>query len=143
MAIVHGLRDFNHRYMPRSDPEPLRLFLRDESGAIQGGLLGSTRWHWLLVDVLWVADEHRGRGFGSALLERAENIARSRGCRAVILDTREFQARAFYERAGYCVFGELSDYPPGWRAYWMHKSLVSGVSAGDAAVPLARHEDIG
>ncbi|MGO9465962.1 MAG: GNAT family N-acetyltransferase [Isosphaeraceae bacterium] len=60
--------------MPRSAPEPLRLFLRDEFGTIQGGLLASTRWHWLLIDVLWVTDEHRGQGFGSALLERAETI---------------------------------------------------------------------
>jgi GNAT superfamily N-acetyltransferase len=134
-AIVQGLRDFNHRYMPRSAPEPLRLFLRDEFGAIQGGLLASTRWHWLLIDVLWVTDEHRGQGFGSALLERAEIIARSRGCRAALLDTREFQAQQFYERAGYRVFGELSDYPPGWRAYWMHKSLVTDTSSVDATEP--------
>jgi GNAT superfamily N-acetyltransferase len=121
--------------MPRSTPDPLRLFVRDEFGAIQGGLLASTRWHWLLIDVLWVADEHRGQGFGSALLERAEIIARSRGCRAAILDTREFQARQFYERAAYRVFGELSDYPPGWRAYWMHKSLLTDTSSADATEP--------
>src|SRR5262249_11927681 len=108
-AIVRGLRDYNERYMARSVPEPIRLFLRDESGAIRGGLLASTRWHWLLIDVLWVADEHRGKGLGSSLLERAEGVARGRGCRAAMLDTREFQARPFYERAGYRVFGEVED----------------------------------
>lgn len=63
-VVVQGLRDFNHRHMPRSDAEPLTLLLRNSSGAISGGLLASTRWHWLLIDILWIADEHRGQGFG-------------------------------------------------------------------------------
>jgi hypothetical protein len=50
-----------------------------------------------------------------------------------MLDTREFQARPFYERAGYRVFGELSDFPPGWKAYWMEKSLVTETSSRAAA----------
>lgn len=124
-AVSQGLRDFDHRYMPRSDSQPLTLFLRDESGAILGGLLASTRWHWLLVDKLWVTDERRGRGHGSALLERAEVIARSRGCRHAALDTTEFQARRFYEEVGYIVFGVLDDCPPGSRTYWLRKSLNS------------------
>lgn len=123
-VVVQGLRDFNHRYMPRSDAEPLTLLLRNESGVVRGGLLASTRWHWLLIDVLWIADEHRGRGHGRALLERAETLAQSHGCGRAALDTTEFQSRRFYERAGYHVFGELDDYPPGSRTYWMQKSLI-------------------
>ena len=125
-VVSKGLIEFNHRHMPRSEASPLTIFLRDDSGAIHGGLLAPTRWHWLLVDKLWVSDQYRGQGHGSALLNRAEAIARSRGCRNAALDTTEFQARRFYEKLGYVVFGQLDDCPPGSRTYWLSKSLESG-----------------
>ncbi len=121
--VVDGLRAFNRRHRPDSDPQPLQVLLRDEAGTIQGGLLATTRWHWLFVDVLWVADDHRGRGHGSALLGRAEAIARGRGCRRVALDTAEFQALGFYQKAGYRVFGELDDRPPGSKTFYLEKDL--------------------
>ena len=129
-VVLEGLRSFNLRFMPPSEMEPLVLLLRDGSGAIRGGLLAATRWHWLLVHQLWVAEEERGRGRGRALLKRAEEIARGRGCRRASLDTAEFQARGFYERAGYRLFGELDDYPPGSRTLYMQKALAADPGSG-------------
>ena len=88
-----------------------------------GGLLGETRWGWLVVEILWVADAHRGRGHGSRLLEEAENVARARGCRFAVLDTAGFQAPDFYLARGYEPFGELVGYPPGSRRVHLRKSL--------------------
>ena len=62
-------------------------------------------------------------GLGSSLLATAEHEARLRGCRGAWLDTFEFQARGFYERAGYVVFGEIPDYPPGSARYFLKKAL--------------------
>jgi len=123
-TVVEGLRSYNAAFRQWADQEPLNLFLRDEEGQIQGGLLAVTRWHWLQIGILWLAEECRGQGYGSAILCRAEEIGRGRGCRRASLDTAEFQARAFYERHGYRVFGELEDYPPGWRTYFMEKTLA-------------------
>jgi ribosomal protein S18 acetylase RimI-like enzyme len=80
--------------------------------------------------VLWVADKYRSRGFGRDLLEKAEIVSSSRGCRLAVLDTTEFQACRFYERAGYHVIGELNDYPPGSRTYSMRKSLEFASAQG-------------
>ncbi len=52
-----------------------------------GGLIGDTVWNWLHVSVLAVATEHRGRGYGRALMERAEGMARERGCVGTWVDT--------------------------------------------------------
>jgi len=49
------------------------------------------------------------------------------------VDTHEFQARPFYERLGYTCFGELNDYPKGFRRFFMWKRLVAagaGISHG-------------
>src|SRR3982074_3040906 len=49
--------------------------------------------------------------------------ARDAGCVAARLDTYEFQARPFYERHGYEVYGTLEGYPADGRTYSMKKSL--------------------
>lgn len=124
-ALLARLRDYNHRFMPRSEPAPLCLFLRDGRGAMLGGLIAETRWHWMFVEALWVSDVLRGRGHGSALLARAEAIAWARGARKATLDTAEFQARGFYLRHGYRVFAQQEDLPPESRRYFMEKALVA------------------
>ena len=52
----------------------------------------------------------------------AEVEARRRSCTTVWLDTFEFQARPFYEKLGFEVFGTL-DYPAGFKRFFMQKGL--------------------
>jgi hypothetical protein len=47
------------------------------------------------------------------------------GCRKSWLDTFSFQAPGFYEKNGYVVFGELSEYSPGHKRYFLRKRLHS------------------
>ena len=47
-----------------------------------------------------------------------------RGCTNAHLDTFSFQARPFYEKLGYRVFGTLENHPAGHQHYFMTKSLV-------------------
>jgi GNAT superfamily N-acetyltransferase len=101
----------------------LQVFLRDERAAIVGGLLGHIRWRWAYVAKLWVADELRGRGHGAALMNAAEADARAKGCLGIYLDTFEYQARPFYEKLGYALFGTLEGYPPGSRQFFLAKRL--------------------
>jgi GNAT superfamily N-acetyltransferase len=63
---------------------------------------------WLQGDVGYLCDlvvdqEHRGSGVGTALVERAVEIARERGCRRVELDSGfpRTAAHQFYERRGF------------------------------------------
>ena len=99
------------------------VYLRDGSDVICGGLVGFLAWQWLSVDLLWVDESFRGHGYGSAILDRAEAVARDSGCVAVKLDTYEFQARPFYEKRGYVVFGVLEGYPANTRTYYLRKAL--------------------
>ena len=90
-----------------------------------GGLSGNISYGWLFIDTLWVAEEARSQGQGRGLMLAAEEEAESRGCHRAWLDTFSFQARAFYEKLGYAVFGELEDYPPGHRRFFMRKALLA------------------
>jgi GNAT superfamily N-acetyltransferase len=102
---------------------PVAFFLRDENGEALGGLLGDIWAAWLHVRTLAVAVPARGRGFGKELMKRAELYAVERGCTDAFLDTFSFQARPFYEKLGYRVFGILENHPAGHRQYFMTKQL--------------------
>lgn len=104
---------------------PLVLVLRDEQQTMVGALTGATLWRWLSIDVLWVAASHRGRGHGAALVRQAESLAAERGCQHARLDAFDFQARAFYERLGYVVYGALENFPNGHTQFHLAKLLAT------------------
>ena len=98
------------------------ILLRDpDTQAVVGGLYGMDGFGWAFVKYLAVPDEYRGQGLGSRLLAEAEAIARARGYIGVWLDTFEFQARPFYEKLGYQVFGELEGGPNAIPRYFLKK----------------------
>jgi len=102
---------------------PLAVFARDPSGALVGGVQGTTNWNWLHVALFWIAADRRQRGLGSRLLGAIEDAARQRGCANAHLDTFSYQARPFYERHGYTLFATLEDYPPGHQRFFLRKTL--------------------
>jgi GNAT superfamily N-acetyltransferase len=105
---------------------PVAFFLRDENGEVLGGLLGDIWAAWLHIKTLAVAAPLRGHGFGKELMKRAETYAVERGCTDAYLDTFSFEARPFYEKLGYRVFGTLENHPVGHQHYFMTKKLDSG-----------------
>lgn len=126
--VIDMLMAHNFKFAPQVPDRDVTLLLRDEAGAIRGGLLGESYWGWLHVSILVVAQELRGGGWGARLLAAAEAEALRRGCHAVHLDTFSFQALPFYNGHGYEVFGELSDYPPGHTRYFLRKKLAPAAS---------------
>ena len=123
-AIERPLDEFSHGRGFTWNPQPLTLVLRDDSGRIAGGLIGSILWGWLRIDILAVATELRGAGWGRQLIEEAERLALAAGCQQAWVDTFSFQSPGFYQRLGYRVFGELPDYPSGQTRYFLAKVLL-------------------
>jgi GNAT superfamily N-acetyltransferase len=122
--IVAGLDNHNCAVTGLPSYFPVNFVLHGERGDALGGLLGLVWGHWLHVATLWVAEPARGLGYGTRLLENAEAYARERGAVGVTLETHSFQARPFYERLGYEVFGALEDCPRGHVKFYLRKRLV-------------------
>ncbi|MEO1400839.1 MAG: GNAT family N-acetyltransferase [Cyanobacteria bacterium J06635_1] len=105
------------------DEHLLQLAARDSADNLLGGLTGSTGFQWLYIHILWVEENHRDSGIGSALVGYAEQLGITRGCRASCLMTFSFQAKTFYEKLGYTIFGQLDDYPESHALYFMRKQF--------------------
>ena len=80
-------------------------------------------WNVVYVDTLWVDPNYRERKIGKSLLKNVETEAKSNGAKLIHLDTFDFQAKEFYKKQGYVVFGKLDDCPENHCRYFMKKLL--------------------
>jgi len=110
-AVLGALVAFNAEHGYPGDSRTVAVLLRDGAGTVAGGLWGRTGYDWLFVEFLVVPEAARGAGLGTGLLDEAEAIAKARGCVGAWLTTFPFQARGFYEKRGYRLFGELENSP--------------------------------
>jgi len=124
--IDHGIVHYNNTQVPFTQEPSFETINRciKEGDEVIGGVMAEVYcWNILHIDVLWVKDEYRGKGYATALMNNAENIARKMGCHISHLDTFDFQAKGLYEKLGYTVFGVLEDCPQGHNRYYMSKKL--------------------
>lgn len=122
-TIFEGLLHYNLARLENTDPRELGVYLRNEDGGILAGLTGETYGNWLTIHFLWVREDLRDQKIGSRLLIKAEETAKSRGCRYVFLDTFGFQAPDFYRKHGYQDVFALTDYPVSGKRFYFTKQI--------------------
>jgi GNAT superfamily N-acetyltransferase len=128
-VIWRGLRRFNRTAVGDHPYAHFLIEARSPRGKLLGGLQAMIYYQWLFVANFFLSEPVRRGGIGTKLLADAERHARERGCRGVWLDTFGWQARPFYEKQGYRVFGSLPDYPSGHTRWFMTKPLEPAKAA--------------
>jgi ribosomal protein S18 acetylase RimI-like enzyme len=101
----------------------ISVFLRNDQHQVVGGARGWTAFGWLHIDVFWLREDERHRGWGTRILRAMEAEAMRRGCRQAKVDTFSFQALGFYQKNGYQVFGELDKVAGDHKWYFLRKDL--------------------
>lgn len=102
----------------------INKIIKNENGEIIAGILSRMYcWNCLFVDTLFVDEIYRGQGLGEKLLKEVEKIAINQGCELIHLDTFDFQAKDFYLKYGYEIFGVLEDCPEGHCRYYLKKKV--------------------
>lgn len=78
----------------------------------------------LCIGTIFVEEAYRNQGLGSILLNKVENVARTKGAKLAHLHTFDFnEAKDFYLKHGYEIFGILDDCPTGYSHYYLKKKL--------------------
>lgn len=121
--IGQGIRRYNTEQAGDDKAQRICFAVQGTEQEIVGGVVAAIYWNWLFIDLMWIQEELRGRGYGSRLLMLVEDEARQRGAKNAYLDTFSFQSPDFYKQHGYRVFGELHDFPPGHQRYFLTKKL--------------------
>lgn len=100
-----------------------KKFLNANGEIIAGCVARMYCWNVLYIDILWVDKNYRNQGLGSKLLEYVEDTAKKKGCYLIHLDTFDFQAKDFYIKQGYEIFGILLECPKNHCRYYLKKSI--------------------
>jgi len=126
-VINNGIIEYNASKVPfTQEPSFLQInrVIKDPNGDIRAGINSLLYcWKCLHIGALWVKEEYRQKGYGSVLLNEVEKIAKEKGCNLIQVDTFDFQAKDFYLKHGYEVFGVLDECPPKHKYYFLKKNI--------------------
>ncbi len=125
--ICDKLVEYNLSRVPKTqETDFVNIYKKivNEKGEIIAGCLAKMYcWNVIYVDILWIDEVYRKQGLGSKLLKEIERIAVEEDCTLIHLDTFDFQAKDFYIKHGYEVFGVLEDCPKEHCRYYLKKKL--------------------
>lgn len=125
--ICDRLVDYNLSKVPAKQEvlfENINKKVVDENGNIIAGCIARMYcWNVMYIDILWVDKSYRNSGIGSNLLKYVEDIAKDKGGYMIHLDTFDFQAKEFYLKYGYEIFGELRNCPENHSRFYLQKKL--------------------
>ena len=127
--IKNKLRSFNDIFSPyhvKSRKEGYHRFfdIRLEDDELKGGLVGVIYWNLMEIEDMYLSQTHRKQGLGKHLLFKAMDIAHEKRLNYILLRTYSFQAKEFFEKYGFRVVGEVTDYPPG-ESFFIMKHVLN------------------
>jgi GNAT superfamily N-acetyltransferase len=105
------LAAYNRSAVDAGEQREFTVKAEDAEGQVLAGLSG---WTWGTsagIALVWVREDVRRSGWGSRLLDAAEQIARERGCDRINVSSFTFQAPGFYGRHGYIETGRTEALP--------------------------------
>lgn len=95
------LTEYNYSASGVTDQREFTVKVEDDGGQIVAGLSGWTWGTCAGIAMVWVRQDSRRAGWGSRMLQAAEQVALKRGCYQITVSSFTFQAPGFYERYGY------------------------------------------
>jgi N-acetylglutamate synthase-like GNAT family acetyltransferase len=120
------LYEFNSGQTGQDDGQIFGFFIRNAQDEIVAGCCGWTWAQACQIQSLWVHSSWRRHDYERTLLESAENEARERNCKVVLIGSYSFQFPAFYQKCGYELAWQLNDFPPSHQRYYLSLSDASG-----------------
>lgn len=126
-VISAGVVEYGRAEAAGGNARPIACFLR-EGNAILAGATGRTEFERLFVSYLWVKEELRGSGLGTAALERIENAAWERGVGDSLIETLSDRTAELYKRCGYVEVAAILRYVGPFTKHVMLKALRPGSS---------------
>jgi len=122
-TLIDGLKAFNESIVGPYSRQNFQYYLKTTDNHIIGGITGGIRQDQCFIDIFWVDEKYRHRGFGKKLLTKTEKYVKEKGCQYIMLHTAEFQNKDFYLHHGFNIITTIPVGFMGYDAYIMKKEL--------------------
>ncbi len=122
-AIEDRLCAYNSVAIGRDDARGIGFVIREADGRMLAAAAGYTWAGTSELKQMWVDETCRGQGYGQALLDAFVDEAAQRGVRRIWVQSYDFQAPAFYEKAGFVLVAEFGGWPEGHANIVLCKTL--------------------
>jgi GNAT superfamily N-acetyltransferase len=128
--IIEGLNKnaYKQRVIGR-DNASFSFVIEDDNGCFKAGMSGFNYYGCFHIDLLFVAENFRGHGYGAALMQQAEDLARERRCLFMSVNTMDFEARPFYEKQGFKLEFTRTGFEKGVKMYFLQKDLAINIES--------------
>lgn len=121
--LYNGIYEEAKRKRGMSANVSFGFFLKDENGNTVGGLNGFCYYGCLYMDQLYIIEHYRGQGWGTKLVQAAEEFGHAQKCNMFTLTTMDWEAREFYEKLGYKVMSSIEGYENDAVMYVLRKDV--------------------
>ena len=126
--LLEGIDRVDFSVIPREQREEETLVFKvtAHDGRLAGGcVLSIDLWKNAEIERLWVEEDFRRQGFGTALVHAAERAAKAKGCHGIAATyVFDYQtAKQLFEACGYALCGIVKDWPRGHENYTFLKIL--------------------
>lgn len=122
-TIADGYMQNAYKIKGHRPIEFFAFFIRDDNNKILGGCNGISLYGSLYIDGLSVAENLRGQGLGTKLIQATEHYAKELGCAFLAVNTMDWEALDFYKKMGYEVEFERHGFEKDSIMYFLRKNL--------------------
>lgn len=106
------IRDYNRAHFGDYHLQPFSIRKSKDDNTLIAGVHGFIleKHQTMRLEFVWVSEQHRNQGLGTALLQAVEQYALQKHCKCIQASTMAFQGPAFYQKMGYQQVGAA----PAW-----------------------------
>ncbi|TPN48105.1 MULTISPECIES: GNAT family N-acetyltransferase [unclassified Mesorhizobium] len=128
-TLEHHLHNENRRLTGRDDDRGLAFVIREDAGRTIGVVAGYSWAGTSELELMWIDEAHRGRGYATQLINAFVTEAAARGARRIWVSSHDFQAPGLYEKAGFERMAEFAGWPEGHSNIILCKTIAANGSA--------------
>jgi len=122
--VSRGVLNHGKALAVDGNARPIACFVRN-NGVVVAGAVGRTEYGRLFVNHVWVSENRRSNGLGTAILETLEREAIRLGCSSAVIETLNDRVAGLYSRSGYKTIAVVTQYVGPFNRHIMLKILPS------------------
>ena len=105
------------------NPEKSLCFLMYDNNQMIGGInVIIDYYNWAHIYMTWVDERYRRHGIGSQIMDMVIQYAKDNNLTGIKTETWDFQAKGFYEKKGFKVYGTLENHPKGITEFYLYRN---------------------